>query len=423
MNLAMAITSGLGSGFVFLGASALFKPIASELSLSRAATSVATSIARLEGGIQAPIAGALADKFGPKWLVMSGTVLLIAGLVWMYFIDSVWAYYLAWGIIVATGFNFGFTIAHDKVLTDWFIRKRGLALGTRFALFGIVGTSVLPLVSWLIITQGWRMSCLIWAGVIVATVPLSLIFIRRHRPEYYGLLPDGAIASDTEADAANMVDKGVAYAASLEEMEFTLKQAMRTKSYWMLIISWCSFGLIYGSFTLHCIPFLTDIGIAPAVAAGMLSLMNLINIPSRFLGGLFSDRLPKGKMQLLLSGAFIIQTLSFVALLLSQSTAMLYFFLVLFGLGTGAVTPLGITMRGRYFGRKAYGSIQGTSQMFAAPISILGPIYTGWVYDVYGSYMPAFILFGALAALTAVLMFFVRPPKPPAEAAALHGYA
>jgi len=420
MNLFMGITSGLGSGFIFLGVSALFKPISAELNLSRAVNSVATSMARLGGGVQAPITGVLVDRFGPKWLVVIGSILVIIGLVWMYFVNSVWTYYIAWGIVVATGFNLGFTIAHDKVLTDWFISKRGLALGVRFMIFGIVGTSALPLVSWLIITQGWRMACLIWAFVILATIPVSLKFIRRHRPEYYGLLPDGASGvSKDEVNLALMVDRGMEYASSFEENEFTLKQALKTSTYWMLVFSWCTFGLIFGSITLHCIPFLTDMGIDPAVAAGLMSLMNFINIPSRFLGGFLSDKMKKDRMQLLMVGAFLLQTLAIGVLLLDQSMITIYFFLIVLGLGTGAVTPLGITMRGRYFGRKAYGSIQGTSQLFAAPISILGPVFTGWVYDQTGSYMIAFTVFTLMAAFTAFLMLFLRPPKLPSDAAAV----
>ena len=416
MNLAMGILSGSASGFIHQGgASALFKPIAADLGLSRAVTSVATSVARLEGGIQAPITGWLSDKFGPKWVVFVGSCLTGICLILMYFVNSVWTYYVVWGLI-ATGHNLGYTIAHDKVVTDWFVNKRGLAFGIRFALLGIVGVIVLPIASWLIVTQGWRMACSIWAGVIFAGIPFSWYFVKQNRPEYYGLLPDGAkMESGLEVGIDDMIAKGMEYAAGYQETEFTLRQAMRTSSYWMQTIAKCAYTIVFGGFNLHCIPFLTDMGIGPGMAASMMAMMLFFTIPSRFLGGFLADRVSKDRLKFLLAGSFLSMGLGITAFLLNQTMAMVYVFLIFMGLGYGAMTPADISIRGRYFGRKAYGSIQGTANMFSAPIALLSPIYAGWVYDVSGSYITAFTTFASIAAFGLCLVCFLRPPKPPAD--------
>ena len=118
----------------------------------------------------------------------------------MHFITSQWIYYLVWGVIIATGTTLTLTIAVDKALADWFIKKRGLVFGIRLVLIGVFGVIVLPIVTKLVTTQGWRTICLIWAGVMFAGVPLSWYFVKQWRPEYYGLLPDGAkIESGSEA--------------------------------------------------------------------------------------------------------------------------------------------------------------------------------------------------------------------------------
>ena len=416
MNLVTGILSGLAYGFHGLGISALFKPIASELGLSRAVASFAAGIASLKSGLEFPLTGWLADRFGPKWIIFVGTCLMGVGLVLMNFITSAWGYYLAWGVIIGTGHNLGFTIAVDKVLTNWFVSKRGLAFGVRFALLGIVGVIVLPLVTWLLTAQGWRVTCLIWAAVIFAGAPLVLYFVKQNRPEYYGLLPDGAtVESGSEADIDAMIDKGVEYAASFQETEFTIRQAMRTRAYWMLTTAWACGTIVSGGFVLHCIPFLTDMGIDPIVAGGMMAMMVFFSVPSRFLGGFLADRIRKDHLRFLLAGAFLFQAVGITAFLLNPTIAMVYVFLILFGFGSGAGTPLDIIIRGRYFGRKAYGSIQGTSEIFVAPLSLLAPVCTGWVYDTYGSYTLAFILFAAIAAFAFVLMCLLRPPKPPAH--------
>ena len=184
------------------------------------------------------ITGWLSDKFGPKWVIIAGACILGTGLVLMNFITSAWTYYIVWGVIVTTGHTLAFSVAIDKMLTDWFISKRGLALGIRFAIIGTMGVIVLPIVSWLSVTQGWRMTCLIWSGVIFVGVPLLFYFVRQRRPEYYGLLPDGAsVESGIEAGADGMIARGLEYAAGFQETEFTLRQAMKTSSYWMLTVA------------------------------------------------------------------------------------------------------------------------------------------------------------------------------------------
>jgi len=117
----------------------------------------------------------------------------------------------------------------------------------------------------------------------------------------------------------------------------------------------------------------------------------------------------------LVAGAFLLQAIGISLFLLNQSIAMVYVFLILYGFGNGAPTPLRLTMGGRYFGRKAFASIQGSSMVFTAPVGLLAPVYAGWVHDTTGSYISAFILFAVLSALAAFFMCLMRPPKPPAQ--------
>ncbi|MFC2005270.1 MFS transporter [Chloroflexota bacterium] len=417
MNLVTGIYSGLGHGFYGYGMSVFFKPIASELGLTRAATSFAAGIGRLEGSLEAPITGWLSDKFGPKWMIVVGTCFIGTGLILMNFITSQWTYYLVWGVIIAIGANLGLTIAVDKALTNWFIRKRGLALGIRFVIIGICGVITLPIVTWLVTTQDWRTACLIWAGIMFTGVPLQWYFVKQKRPEYYGLLPDGAkFESGTEADLDTMIDKGVEYAAEFEEVEFTLREAMKTQPYWILTIAWVGMMLIGGAINIHIFPFLTDMGINETVAGGMMAMMVFFTVPARFLGGFLADRFSKNHLRFLVAGSFLFLAVGITAFLLNQTIATVYVLLILYGLGQGASTPLRLTIGGRYFGRKAFASIQGTSMMFAAPASLLAPVYAGWIYDTTGSYTTAFITFAAIATVSAFIMCLMRPPKPPAQA-------
>lgn len=403
-----------GTGYYYIGGSALFKPIASELGFSRATTSVAASIGRFEGGFESPLTGWITDKFGPRWIITLGVFTVGLGLILMKFIDSLWAYYLVWGIITGTGVNIAMSVPVDKAITNWFVKKRGLALSIKWMCSGLAVAGVLPLIAWLISTQGWRMACFIGGIVMwVAGLPLAWFCVKQHRPEYYGLLPDGATAEENTKGISEMIEKGVRYAAEFEEVEFTLRQATKTPAYWLLIVAGAGQGMLNSVFWIHCMPFLTDMGIDPLRAAVVMGMISLVGMPMRFIGGFGADHLKKDHLRFLMGGAYFIQAAGVTTFLLSQTIAVVYVFLILFYCGMGLSMPLNAIIRGRYFGRKGFGSIQGTSAMLLSPTSMLAPIYAGWIYDTTGSYIKAFALLAVLTALSAVIMSLIRPPRPP----------
>ena len=112
---------------------------------------------------------------------------------------------------------------------------------------------------------------------------------------------------------------------------------------------------------------------------------------------------------------FLIQAIGISAYLWYQNLSAIYVLLICHGLSSGAVTPVVILMLGRYFGRKAFGSILGTMIACLAPMGLLAPVYFGWIFDTTASYNVAFITALALSLLAVVTMFFVRAPRPPVD--------
>jgi len=411
INIVTSFVSSILGG-LNTGASLLFKPIATDLGLDRTGASVASGIGTLVTGPLFPLAGYLTDKFGPRWVVFGGALVASGGMILLTFVDSAWSYYVVWGVVFVGGLNFAASVAIDAMVTNWFVRKRGLAFSVRFGIMGATNAAVLPLLSWLIESQGWRQTSLIWGLVALACIPLFMVFVKPKRPEYYGLLPDGASPTPgTETTAENMMLKGREYAAHIQETEFTFKQAVRTPTYWMINIGWVVVTTIFSGFSLHIVPFLTDKGISPIAAGSMVALMTFFTIPSRIFGGLVADRVKKQHIRFLLVASLLLTSAGIVAIIISPTIGGIYVLLILYGLGLGAYTPLDILLRGRYFGRKAYGLIQGLSTIISAPISFFAPIYTGWIYETTGSYTTAFILFAVLAAVGAVAMCFARVPR------------
>jgi len=416
--LASGLLSLWGFGYYAYGISALFLPIATELGFSRALTSVAASIGRFEGGFEAPIAGWITDKFGPKWIVVAGVFVASVGLVLMYYIHSLWSFYLVWGILFGTGLNTALAIPLDTAISNWFVKKRGVALSIKWVFSGISGVLILPLVAWLITVVGWRMTCVI-GGLIMGIVglPMAWYCIKSRRPEYYGMMPDGVHFQNGrmnyDADHEAVINRGVEYAAEVQEVEFTLRQAMKTPAYWLLILVMAVYGLVAPAINIHCIPFLTDRGISVVLAATMMAIMIGASIPSRYIGGLIADRVDIKHLRYAMAASYFLQALGLIIFLFHQSIVMIYVWFILYGIGMGSAITLNPAITARYFGRKAFGSIRGTSVFFLTPVGVVAPIYAGWVYDSTGQYISAFIIFAALLVVSAAILPFVKPPKPP----------
>jgi MFS family permease len=332
----------------------------------------------------------------------------------MYFINSLWSFYVAWGVLAGTGVNIAMSVPLDTAISNWFVRRRGLALSIKVMFSGLSGVVVMPLIAWLITVQGWRSTCLI-GGVVMAVVGLPLVwfFVNPHRPEYYGLLPDGAKITAGTTKESHLVEQGAKYAAEVQEVEFTLRQAMRTRAYWLLVLAMAINGLVGPVMTIHTIPFLTDIGVDPLKAAGMMSIYVGVSIPFRFVGGFIADRVKGKYLPFLLSAGYLLLAVGTGVFLLHQTLPMIYVWFVLFGVGWGILNIVPPLIRARYFGRKAFGSIGGTFSMFIAPAGVIAPIYAGWVYDTTGNYITVFTLFAVLLTVAAAILPFVHPPKPP----------
>lgn len=404
-----------GHGYNAYGISAMFKPISEELGFSRADTSVASSIGRLEGGIEGPITGWITDRFGARWVVFSGVFLISLALILMSVVNSLWSFYLIWGIMLGTGCNIALTLPIDTTISNWFVKKRGVALSIKWIFSGMSGVAIMPMIAWMTTTYDWRVACT-FGGIVMAVVglPIAWFCFRPHRPEYYGLLPDGArVKLPEKPDRQSMLEKGREYASEIKEVEFTLKQSMRTRAFWLMVLANSIHGLVVPVMSIHCIPFLTDRGIDPVQAAAMMSLWITASLPTRFLGGLIADRIPTDKLRFLTASAYFLQAAGVFFFLRYQTDTSIYVWFVLYGFGQGILTTTQGVTRARYFGRKAFGSIQGISQMLQTPIGVVAPIYAGWIYDTTGSYMSAFVQFAVLLSVATVLAIFIFPPKPP----------
>jgi len=406
---AAATMQWYGSGAWFYGFSAIFNAILREFGWSRAATALAFSLARLEGSIEGPIVGWLIDRIGPRKLAIFGAVVVGIGYVWLSRISEIWMLYVLFGGVIALGFGAGFSHAGTAAVANWFIKKRGRALGFYTLGAGVGGATLVPLIGWLISQYGWRTTVVI-IGVAAWLIITPLAFVLRHKPEQYGYLPDGEIPTEEqpiqEAKPATRLT-----AAEIEaqpgEINFTLKEALGTVTFWLVLLSWGARSMGMSSVVLHLIAYLTDIGISPVRAAGAMGLMVALSIPGRITFGWLGDKFDK---RFVLVAANAISAIGVFILANIESTGQLYIFLAVYGFGYGGAIPVYFAMRGEYFGRKAFATIQGVMQMLLIVPTMVGPWWAGYVYDVTGSYYNAFILFALMYFLAAAIIPFAKRP-------------
>lgn len=409
-----AILNGYGAGVNFYGFSVFFNPMREEFGWSRAATAGVFSLSRLEGAPLGPIIGWLIDKVGSRSMMVVGLAITGAGFMSMYFIQSLWMFYLIYGVFIATGFSMGFFQAPQAMVTNWFLRRRSRALAYLAMGAGIGGAVMVPVMGEFMGVVGWRWTAVsVGALMWVPGIPLALTLT--HRPEEIGQVPDGLPAA-SRSRAADDPDVAPAAmerteTAQPEEPEYTVAQAVRTSSFWMLLLAMAFRSSILSSIVVHQIAHLEDIGIAKHTAEFTLGFMILLSIPGRALFGWMGDRMSK---QYLLAVASVLQGIGIFIFANATGLAHVWPFLLIYGLGYGGAIPLTQALRADLFGRKAFATIGGIIMPATTVGAVLGPIFAGYMYDMTESYRIAFYTFVVLILLSGLTFLLVRPPKLPA---------
>jgi MFS family permease len=402
-----AVLNGFGAGVNFYGFSVFFNPMREEFGWSRAATAGVFSLSRLEGAPAGPIIGWLIDKIGSRRMMTAGLAVCGLGFMSMYFIQSLWMFYLIYGVFIATGFSMGFFQAPQAMIANWFFRRRARALSYLAVGAGIGGASLVPAMGAFMGMAGWRWTA-VAVGVLMWVPGIPLALTLRHSPEEMGQVPDGLPAQEASPAAAERAE-----AAEFEEPEFTAGQAMRTSTFWILVLAMAFRSAILSSIVVHQIAHLEDIGIARHTAESTLGFMILMSIPGRLLFGWLGDRFSK---QYLLAASSVLQSIGIFVLANATSLTYVWPFLLFYGLGYGGAIPITQALRADLFGRKVFATVGGLIMPFTTIGSVTGPIFAGYVYDVTDSYRIAFYTFVVLILLSGLTFLFVRPPKPPVPA-------
>jgi len=388
--------------------SLLYPPILQEFGWTRAETAAVFTVGFLVSAVMSPFIGIAIDRYGPRVVLPVGGLIVSAGLAASTFATSLWQFYLLMGgMVVGASVTVSY-IGHSAFLPNWFVRRRGLAIGIAFSGVGFGGIVMLPLVQSAIDEFGWRTAC--WAvaiSVFVITIPLNFLF-QRTRPADLGLEPDGDGTPTDDSSTPiydNVVDREWA------ETDWTLVKAMRTGRFWWLAIAFFSALFLWYGLQVHQTKYLIDIGFSSEIAAFALGLVAFFGVCSQILLGYLSDRWGREWGWTIALAGFI---LAFVALLILPrypSAWLMYVMVVCQGLIGYGMTPNYASIPAELFQGKHYGAIFGTLSLSAAAGGAIGPWVLGAIYDHFGSYELAFWICIVLAVVSGLAIWAAAPRK------------
>ncbi|MFH1486169.1 MAG: MFS transporter [Chloroflexota bacterium] len=410
MVLVMDVIAIVSGGVWTYGFGAFILPLTKEFNWSRAEISFGISLSRLEGHIEAPISGYLTDRFGPRVVMLIGLAIFASGFILLGLVNSLMSFYIVL-LYMSIGYGLGFFMPMVTVVANWFKQNVGKAMGLFQAGYGGCGL-VIPVLVWLIYQYGWRTTTLI-VGVGLIAICLPAIFAIRGRPEDLGSAANGHAEAGYASRSLEKVDIAAASAApAYEEGEFTLYEALRSRSFWYIAIAHGITGFAYHALIIHEIPYLVSIGISAEIAALGLTLITIISTAGRLGFGWLGDIFPKRFVMAACFGLQLVGTLIFAGI---QNLWLLFLSIIIFSPGNGGQMPMRVALQREYYGRKAFGVTQGTMTLASAVISAMGPTLAGWIFDISGSYRPAFLITSVAYVIAIVLIVAATPPKPKAH--------
>jgi MFS family permease len=371
-----------------------------EFGWGRAETALGYSLSWLFLLVFSPLAGRLNDRFGPRVVVPVGALLLSAGLALTGRVETLWHYYLAFGVLVAAGIA-GIMMPAAAVISQWFVRSRGVAMGTISAGSSISAFLFYPLNAWLIATLGWRQALDVYGLIVLLGIgPLGALLYRRH-PADVGALPYGMPLPVGEARGSEQ--------PAAEPGELTLRAALRTYQLWAVFAMW-GLGVIgYQIMTTHQVAHAVAQGFDPGTIAWAFAASGIFTAAGNVLGGFLSDRWNREWVFSLGSAIGVLGIWCFGMLSGPDDLALLLLYAAA-GLGFGMRISLLTAIPADLFAGRSFGAILGFANGGGGLGGFIGPFLAGYLFDRTGNYDLAFAI-SALAIIGAAVAVWIAAPR------------
>jgi MFS transporter, OFA family, oxalate/formate antiporter len=367
--------------------SIFIEPLTREFGWSRAALSGAVSLGGVLAALSSPMIGPWLDKSGARTILCIVVFVNAALLIGLSLASSLVVFYALF-CLARMNWAGPFDLGIYGAVSNWFVHRRASAISVA-TLAQMLGLVAMPLIAQLAIdSHGWRS-----AWLTIGFVPSYLLLVGR--PEDLDLLPDHGM---THPDAA----------LTVPDVQFTRSQAVRTPAFWLLMAYTMLVYPVQAGVSLHQAPFLIERGIDPTIAATVVSTFSLMSAVASILCGVLPRRLPA---QIPLAAIGIFLAASTLVMLTVHTPARAFLGAALFGLGVGGVLTLLPLAWADFFGRSNYGAIRGIALSAQVSAQAVGPILSGTLRDMSGSYVRSLECFTALSVLSVVVALVLSRPR------------
>ena len=385
---------------------------------SRTSIGLASSCGVWMSGFFAPFAGRLADRYGPRWLMPCGVLVVGVSMVVLGEVHTAWQFFIAAVIGRAVSQPFLIGVVPRTMAVNFFNRRRNIALAFTGIYRPVSGALIIQLFSVITVLYDWRTAFRL-IGFFSLFLAIPMVVIMRRRPEDIGMLPDGAQAPAVPAVAASAGrGRHAASRGTATPVSWTSREAMRTKAFWL--VSMVAFLNVTGSSGLgfSLVPYLHEFaGLTTPQAAGVLSVSTFLALSSLVWGQVAGRFTPRW----CIVAAMAVSALATLGLLQVNSLGAAYAYGVFWGLFHSSMEVLVYMALADYFGRDSYGAIAGAMRPFEAGGLGLGQIVGPVVYDLTGSYTILILFSAAAQASGMILMALARRPERRAAAVAAEG--
>ena len=394
--IAGCLAHAVNSGLSYFGMSAYFPSFEREFGWSRTAISGAFSLARIESGLLGPLEGYATDRLGPPRMMFIGIFVGALGFLCLSLVHSLPMLYAVIVLGIVMGSSLGYNMPISVVIARVFRARRSFAFGIYRMGPGLSGPLV-PVVGWMIGWWGWRAAAVASALILLAVgLPLASVIARTYKRHEVSLgeAPDSEVKVASEPRIAS-------------EPQFTLREAMRTKSFWALSVAMALRHMVTEGVSVHFVILLVDRGWSTEAASGLLGLSALIGAPARLGMAWLGDLLDKRR---LIMGLLISLSISVLFMGWASHPYMWTTCMVIYSLAYGGLASLQEPIRADYFGTRHFATIHGMSRSVTTAGTFMGPIIAGFFYDLTKSYTIPFTIFAFVGLLSMLCMFLAKPP-------------
>ena len=352
------------------------KPITADLGLDRATFSIVIAVSLFLYGLFGPLTGIVLDRFGARVTATAGTLMVVGALLLTGLVRGFWDFFFVYGVLLSFGLALIGPVLASGVTARWFNKRRGTAL-SMLASASMTGMSLLvPMVTWLILTRGWRSAYIhVAIGVLVILLPVSL-WVIRESPESMGLGMDGGTPEPAASGAA--------------AKRVTAMEAMQTLAFWQLGGSFFTCGFSMSLLSAHGVPMLTDHGYTPMFASWALGILGASSIGGTMILGAVSDRIGRRPV---LSSIYAGRILIFGGFFLIRDNPIAIVAVAILGgitmSGTGSMTS---ALTADIWGRYSVSRVLGVIFLVHQTGSAIGSWLAGALFEATGGYGAAFIL-------------------------------